>query len=170
MELQPFQQLLDRYAAPLELYASQWTSAAEDCVQEAFIELAKQDQTPTEPVAWLYRVTRNKALNFGRADRRRANHERLASLLTVEASDAESSYQIDQQEMRQSVIEALNLIPAEDRELVVLRIWSGFGWQQIADLTGMPTSTAHRRYVVVLQKLKSILEPTCPNNTNQAPN
>ena len=34
--------LLDEHGAALALYASQWTDAADDCVQEALVELARQ--------------------------------------------------------------------------------------------------------------------------------
>lgn len=33
------QTLLDRHGAAMELFASQWTKAPEDCVQDAFIQL-----------------------------------------------------------------------------------------------------------------------------------
>jgi RNA polymerase sigma-70 factor (ECF subfamily) len=68
-------ELLDRHAAQLQWYASQWTTSPEDCVQEAFIELARQLQRPGKIVPWLYRVVRNKALNAARAERRRTHHE-----------------------------------------------------------------------------------------------
>ena len=64
-------ELLDRHAAALALYAAQWTSAADDCVQEALVELARQASGPDNPVAWLYRVVRNRALNAARSARRR---------------------------------------------------------------------------------------------------
>ncbi len=38
--------LLDEHGAALALYASQWTDSADDCVQEALVELARQRQAP----------------------------------------------------------------------------------------------------------------------------
>ena len=38
--------LLDEHGSALALYAAQWTDAADDCVQEALVELAKQRQSP----------------------------------------------------------------------------------------------------------------------------
>ena len=71
--------LFDRYAAALELYASQRTTTPQDCVQEAFLELARQDLPPVDPGAWLFRVVRNRALNAARAEHRRATHEQTAA-------------------------------------------------------------------------------------------
>ncbi len=154
-------QLLGQHAAALELYAAQWTLAAEDCVQEAFIELATQAIRPEVPVAWLYRVVRNRALNASRSARRRANHERLAAMLrqstaiVPERSDDSDGLPV-----------ALDSLSSEERELIVLRIWSEMTWQQIGELAGTSSSSAHRGYVAALKKLKQVLESACPMNLN----
>ena len=70
--------LLDEHGAALALYASQWTDAADDCVQEALVELARQPQVPEHVVAWLYRVVKNRALNAARGARRRRERESRA--------------------------------------------------------------------------------------------
>ena len=56
---------------------------------------------------------------------------------------------------------ALEGLPTEDRELIVLRIWSGLGWREIAELTSTSSSTAQRRYVRALEKMKLRLETEC---------
>ncbi len=63
-------EMFDRYAAALEFYAAQRTAAAPDCVQEAFLELARQAVPPVDTAAWLFRVVRNRSLNAARAERR----------------------------------------------------------------------------------------------------
>lgn len=161
-------ELLDCHAAALELYASQWTFAPADCVQEAFIELAaarqqkglKQTGSPVEyPIAWLYQVVRNKALNAARAQRRRQHHELIAARLT-ERRCADQLTTIDQLPL----LEALDRLPSDTREIVVLRIWSQLTWQEIAELTGTSSSSAQRRYVAALNKLRQHLEPSCHKN------
>ncbi|HEX5470350.1 MAG TPA: sigma factor, partial [Lacipirellulaceae bacterium] len=67
--------LLDEHGPALALYASQWTDAADDCVQEALVELTRQRQSPQHVVAWLYRVVKYRALNAARGDRRRRERE-----------------------------------------------------------------------------------------------
>src|SRR5262249_48674931 len=71
-------QLLDEHAPALALYAAQWTDSADDCVQEALIELARQPQRPGNVVAWLYRVVKHRALNAARGARRRRERETRA--------------------------------------------------------------------------------------------
>ncbi|NOY29686.1 MAG: sigma-70 family RNA polymerase sigma factor [Planctomycetes bacterium] len=147
--------LLDQHGAALELYASQWTNCPEDCVQEAFVELAGRLQPPGHVVAWLYRVVRNRAMNAGRAARRRVHHEQIAGAQRRQAiGDVEKFL----------LTEALNALTAEDREVVVLRVWSDLSWQQIAELINTSSSSAQRRYAGALEKLKQVLEPTCLPN------
>ena len=45
------EQLICDHGAALELYAAQWTTMPEDCVQEAFVKLAGQVPPPDQPVA-----------------------------------------------------------------------------------------------------------------------
>jgi len=151
--------LFDQHAAKLELYAAQWTTLPDDCVQEAFMELARQAAWPKTPLAWLYRVVRNRALNQYRATKRRANHEQIAARLGSEQSVPEPSEHL-------ALMEALNLLQPVERELVILRIWSGLTWEEIATLTNTSSSGAQRKYVSALNVMRTSLDPTCQKNLN----
>ncbi len=163
-------ELLDRHAAALELYAAQWSAAPADCVQEAFIRLASLGELPEHTAAWLYKTVRNQALNSARARRRRQHHEQIAALLTERQHNSKLDLTEKLPLPLSEVVEALDTLPHADRELVVLRIWSELTWQEIADLTDTSSSSAQRRYVAVLTKLRQHLEPSCPSNPNCPPN
>jgi len=155
-------QLLDEHAAALELYAAQWAPTPEDCVQEAFVELAQQKQAPQSPAAWLYRVVRNRALNSARAQRRRVSHEQIAARLHSE-KQARSDRQSSENHSgathdKQAVAEALAELTAESREIVMLRLWSGLTWREIAEVSGLPASSAQRCYAKALSRLKKTFE------------
>src|SRR5438067_11375203 len=62
--------LVDRHAAALRAFASQWSDSPEDLVQEAFCRLMGQRRSPNHPGPWLYQVVRNLA----RADHRGKRH------------------------------------------------------------------------------------------------
>ena len=151
--------LFDEHAAKLELYASQWCELPEDCVQEAFIELARLQGWPDRPLAWLYRVVRNRALNQSRASKRRENHEQVAARLRSNKLLPDPSETL-------ALEEALKLLEPTEREFVILRIWSGLTWQEIAELTNTSSSGAQRKYVAALQTLRKSLDPTCQKNLN----
>ena len=150
--------MLTEHGAALELYGSQWTRTAEDCVQEALIELARLRIKPDNPRAWLYRVVRYRAINMARSASRRAVHEQLAARLQPsDGSRTEST------ELRDAVAS----LPEEIREAVVLRVWGGLTWEESADVTGASSSTMQRRFAEGLRNLQRVWETDpCRNVTN----
>ena len=48
-------------------------------------------------------------------------------------------------------------LPAEQREVVHLKVWEGMTFQEIADLTGESLNTAASRYRYAIEKLRTIL-------------
>jgi RNA polymerase sigma-70 factor (ECF subfamily) len=61
--------------------------------------------------------------------------------------------------------EALRRMPGEQREIVVLRIWSGLSFAQIAEVTRSSISTVHDRYAAALKQIRRELETPCPTRT-----
>ena len=151
--------LLDEQGGALALYAAQWTATPDDCVQEALIELAAQSHVPPSPVAWLFRVVRNRAISQFRSARRRERREQLA--LRLRSREGEAPAELSATELAA----ALDDLPADLREAVVARTWGGLNFEQIAALAGCSTSTAHRRYEAGLATLREKLEPSCPTST-----
>ncbi len=151
-------QLLDSHAAALGLFARQWCNSPDDVVQEAFLKLADQDEAPADPVAWLYRVVRNRAVSRSRSENRRRRHEREAATRRPpwvrDTSKGSANEQID----IQTVTDALETLPSEDREIIVAKLWSGLTFQQIGELIGASDSAAHRRYTKAIQSLKAALQ------------
>jgi RNA polymerase sigma factor (sigma-70 family) len=147
-------EMLDRHAAALALYARQWTSMADDCVQEALVELARQPTAPDNPPAWLYRVVRNRALNALRTERRRTAHEQSAAEVRA-ARPAPAADPADAAGLH----DALATLEPTAREIVVLRVWGGLAWQEIAELVGGSKSSAQRSYAQALEQLRNHWEP-----------
>jgi len=145
--------LLDEHGAKLVLYAQQWCSSPEDVVQNAFIRLMRERSAPDHPAAWIYRVVRNGAISASRSQERRLRHESTAgrgrpSWFTPSCGEAIDS---------QAAVQALESLSMAQRETVVLRLWSGMSFDQIAQLTETSISTAHRRYADGLAALRQTL-------------
>ena len=148
--------LIDAHAPTLVLYARQWCAAPEDAVQDALCKLMSVAE-PDDPVAWLYRVTRNAAIDAGKAESRRkrreqksAKPERWFAEPAVEGMDAATA------------VEALRELPGELREVIVARLWGGLTLDQIAVAVGCSVSTAHRRYEAGVNALRERLGVPCP--------
>jgi RNA polymerase sigma factor (sigma-70 family) len=155
--------LVDRHAAPLVLYARQWCDEPEDVVQEAFFKLVRQGVAPDDPVAWLYRVARNGALDAAKKARRRQRRESAAARPArwfvepqVDGLDADAA------------VAALERLPTEEREVIVARHWGGLSYEQIAIVAGCSASTAFRRYTAGVEELRKQLEVSCPNRSSNA--
>jgi RNA polymerase sigma-70 factor (ECF subfamily) len=154
-------ELFDRHAAALALYAQQWTSQPDDCVQEALVELAGQPVAPANPVAWLYRLVRNRALNASRAARRRSTHEQAAFGVRS------TTRVFDDASTRMELVDALEALDAAAREVVVLRVWGQLAWQEIAEVVGGSKSAAQRNYVQALDELRKLWEPQARESQSQ---
>ncbi|MFT7629222.1 MAG: RNA polymerase sigma factor (sigma-70 family) [Mariniblastus sp.] len=151
--------LLDENAKSLSLYAAQWTTAPDDCVQEAFVALAAMTERPESAKAWLFRAVRNLALNELRSSQRRVTRESQAAESHRLATDP--ALITDANEQREALLKKLDGLEACDREVILLRIWSELTWQEIAELTETSSSSAQRRYAAALEKLRIELEKKC---------
>lgn len=154
--------LLDRHAAAMELYARQWCRAPEDVVQRAFVQLARQRCVPEQLVTWLYRVVRNGAISAGRAEERRRRHE------TAAAGIAPSWFVPNEPPGLDSAVAtaALEDLAADEREVIVAHLWGGLTFQEIAAITGLSPSTAHRRYESGLRMLRDKLTRSEQNHVS----
>lgn len=150
-------ELISQHTAPLRLYARQRCANPDDVVQEAFVRLCTSRPVPHDPVNWLYRVVRNLAINANRSRQRRSQHEtRAATIEPWFASDPDS--RLD----GQAAAAAMELLPEEIRETIVLRIWCDHSFQQIAELTETSPATANRRFHAGLENLRQELGVDLP--------
>lgn len=152
------EQLISKHQRSLELFASQWTSAPEDCVQEAFLRLHRSDQNIANHRAWLFRVVRNLAIDQRRSEASRTQREQFVGRQRPMFShDVQQS--VDGQELRL----ALEALDDGQREIVVARIWGKLTLEEISESFGIAVSTVHRRYTTGIQKLQQHFEVPCQN-------
>jgi RNA polymerase sigma factor (sigma-70 family) len=151
--------LLDEHSAALVLYAQQWSSCPEDVVQEAFIQLMQQRTLPNNVVGWLYRVVRNGAISASRAATTRVKHEASAARRREPWFEPSLDDTMD----ANIATAALDSLAIDEREVVVLRLWGGRSFEEIAELIGKSTSTAHRRFETGLQALRAACTATQRN-------
>lgn len=58
--------------------------------------------------------------------------------------------------------EVLETLAPEQREVVVAYLWGGLTFAEIGRLMGISDSSAHRRYLEALKKLRNKLSQPCP--------
>jgi RNA polymerase sigma-70 factor, ECF subfamily len=149
-EVDAFMELYRRLNAPLLAYARTVApdpSNAEDLVQETFVRLMELDPTIVRESlrAYAYSALRHLAADHARRERvRRVRGPRAAPVV---ASPVES----------QDLTEGLALLPQDQREAVVLKIFGGLTLAEVAAVTGTSEATATSRYRYALEKLARFL-------------
>ena len=148
---QQLRRVYEEHGAALVLYARQWCVHPDDALQDALIDLVHETVEPRDPVAWLFKTVRCKAMNKSRSEHRRSKYQRLAAEHREPWFTSESDSIVDASEMQFLLSE----LPALDREIVVARIWGDMSFDQIAELVERSMSFVYRRYqsaLIVLEK------------------
>ena len=169
-----FETLLRRHRAPLftfvlRLLGSDDRARAEDIVQDAFIRVlrgAKDWENRAKFSTWLFTIGRNLCLDAMRRDR----HRRAESLDSVVGGDGEEDgrplAEVVPGDHRGPERQALNVrlrpvleaviarLPDEQREVFVLREYSGVPFKDIAELTGVSENTVKSRMRYALEALR----------------
>jgi len=146
--------LYDQHGPALVAYARGFapdTAAAEDAVHKVFLRLLSAELTmPDVPVAYVYRAVRNAALNARRSSRRLAELDPQNSFFRHRGGNQEAALALER---------ALAELPEEQREVVVMRVWSGLTLEEIAAAADTPLNTIASRYRYALEKLREKLRP-----------
>jgi RNA polymerase sigma-70 factor (ECF subfamily) len=147
--------LYDRFAGTLFRHAAMILAdrtAAADVIQSVFLKLTRSGSGPdVASLAYLRRAVRNECFSVMRSRRRDIVIAVDAALLErVEGAD-------DRPAERLALEQALQQLPAEQREVVHLKVWEGMTFQEIADLTGESLNTAASRYRYATEKLRATL-------------
>ncbi len=142
----------------LVLFARQWARSradAEDIVQDAFVRFWRK-QHPIGNRALLFATVRSIGIDLLRRNSRRARREVEASLDGETTS--EPVFQFEDEGQR-TLARAIDELPAEQREVVVMKIWNELTFQEIGSVLGISHNTAASRYRYALTSLKRHLQP-----------
>jgi len=123
---------------------------AEDVLHETFLALIRRADVPSKPAHYCVRAFRNRALNYRRGIWRRLARE-WESRWWFERSGSETP--AEEEAMR-----CLAKLCREQREVVVLKIWHQYTFQEIAELLEIPPNTAAGRYRYALQRMRKAME------------
>jgi len=155
------EELYDTYSRPLFRYSLALTCSpddAEDAVQVVFVRVSREWKRLVRVKnvkAYLFSAVRNAAFNILRGKRRRdALHESICS-------DFQVRQQVDGGELRvdgRVLCEALDDLPVDQREVLVLKVFDEMTFKEIADTVGASVNTVASRYRYGIDKLRQALE------------
>jgi len=141
--------LVRTWTTRLVLFARLWTDSPDDAVQEAFLRLYEQRARPDDAVAWLFKATRNAAIDISRSEARRTRREKAATNPKWFQPNARSRWEVE------TLMDELQELSPELREVVVAKVWGGLTFEQIGTSTATSRATAQRRYneaIAILRK------------------
>jgi RNA polymerase sigma-70 factor, ECF subfamily len=137
-------------------------SAAEEIVLEVYFQIWKQAHTYREergaPLFWLITITRSRALDRLRHEKRLKNKTELLEELPLLMAQTESpEFASIASERRQYVQAALAQLTPVQREVLTLAFYFGLTQIEIANLLGSPLGTVKTRIRCGLLKMKNTL-------------
>jgi RNA polymerase sigma-70 factor, ECF subfamily len=134
--------------------------SAQDVVQDAVLRALRyfDSYAGDDTRVWLLAVVRNCAMDWHRRHRFDKHTVDIDAEDALLAGDARSSdaAAIDASE-RQWILRALADLPAEFREVIVLREINGLSYKEIGEVTGVPTGTVMSRLARARKRLASAL-------------
>ncbi len=153
LQVEEVQSLYQQHGPGLLLYACSLLGrkhAAEDVLQQVFMKLLEQKTIPEEPRPYLFRAVHNVALNLVRSESKQ-----------VELADIEPWFEAPRLDhaARVTLTTELMRIPEEQRQVLVLHIWGGLSFDEIASMLAISANTAASRYRYALQKLRAAMQP-----------
>ena len=153
-----WKECFSQLAPGLVLFARQWAHSradAEDIVQDAFVRFWRR-QHSIQNRALLFATVRSIGLDLLRRDARRARREAVAVLESEQTIEPHFS---NEDESQRALAEAVDRLPLEQREVVVMKIWNELTFQEIGTVLGISQNTAASRYRYALTSLKKNLLP-----------
>jgi RNA polymerase sigma factor (sigma-70 family) len=137
------------------------TQLAEDVVQQVFLAIWQgtgYDARRGAVSTWLLSVTHHKAVDSVRREGTR--RKRLANeqtLLEVAAAGPGPEDEAWSRLRAARTRDALRVLPAEQREVLLLAYYGGYTQREIAEMTGLPLGTVKSRTLTALRRLRADL-------------
>lgn len=144
---------------PLYTYALSLTGnreSAEDAIQGVFEKLLRGYSLPADLRPYIFRSVRNAAFDAWRRTKIRTDSI-FAAAAAGDAAESGSPVAFGTDDLEP----LLQRLSEDERETIVLRIYSGFTFQEIADLRQAPLPTVASWYRRGIERLKAMLATEC---------
>ena len=167
---QAFSLLYERYSSAVLSYLYRMLGNVEDVEsigQEVFLRAFRFAPTyryPQKFSTWLFTITRNLAINHSR--RRKRSPVRNITELNLEGVDISGDpYQVasratddlEKQEEIARVLKALDDLPTDQKEVIVLGVFQDMSYAQMEEITGTKAVTLRSRMFHGLKKLAALI-------------
>jgi RNA polymerase sigma-70 factor, ECF subfamily len=155
-----FEEIVARYTHRLRYYLRRMLGgvlAAEDALQEVWLDAFRGLPGLIEPgafPAWIYRLARDRAF---RELRRRRSYLPLEDFDVIDEAGGLDDFSSDD---AARIHQALDALPPEHREVLVLRFIESMTYEQIAGIVGCQLGTVRSRLHYAKRALRRVIEGT----------
>ena len=163
-QVEAYNLLVSRWEKRVYNYLLRVTGNREDALdltQDVFLKAYQSLRKLEEPARfapWLYRIAHNEAYSLFRKRRPETDVETLE----LEGTDTEilvGGSSVFPMELGLAVAAALERLSPDQKEAVVLKIYQGFKFEEMAEILSCPVSTVKSRLYAALELLKAELAP-----------
>jgi RNA polymerase sigma-70 factor, ECF subfamily len=176
---QALTQLYDRYhrlVFSLALAIVNDRETAEEVTLDVFMRIWQKAGTyrvdQAKVSTWLTHIARHHAIDILRRRAARLDHSALhweAAISNTESSQPNPQDSAELASRREHIQTALNQLPYEQKQALMLAYFGGYTQSQIAEMLAQPLGTIKTRLRLALQKLREFLdEEHRPENTSVA--
>ena len=125
-------------------------SLAEDLLQEVFLKIYRQPPQVEKPRAYLFRMTRNLAVDVLRRSQPTESLEEQEHLGITYASDVKLDLE-----------QAFSMLTLQERQLAALHLSAGLTFREVAVIVERPLGTVLWQYQKAIGKLRMMLDGGC---------
>jgi RNA polymerase sigma-70 factor, ECF subfamily len=160
-DMEAFNALFKRYERKVYMYCMRVLldeDIAHDAFQESFMRLYEHRHSydGRNFMVWFFTIIRNVCLNM------RRNKKVTVPFETSSANETPAT--IRDVALHEQVASALNQLPLDYREAIVLYEYDGYAYQEIADITGASIATVKIRIYRARKMLRTLLYPVVYDN------
>ena len=140
---------------------------ADDIFQDTFIKVVKtidegRYSDNGKFLSWVLRIAHNKVIDYFRAQKQAPSVSESSSgydiLGTMRFAERTVEDQIIAEQIDADIKSLVDLLPDEQREVVLLRYFSGLSFKEIAEQTGVSINTALGRMRYALINLRKMIK------------
>ena len=156
-----FETLYQRHRGPVYRYLVRQSvdaATANDLYQgvwEKIINARHRYRPDAKFTTWLYRIAHNHMVDHFRRQKPTVPEEQLNIL---EFGDAETGELIDQEQRHDQLMQAIQTLPGDQRDTLMLKLEGGLSLEEIGFVTGVNRETVKSRLRYASNNLKLIVE------------
>lgn len=155
-----FGTLYDRYIRRVYdfiYYKTMHKETAEDLTSQTFMKALKQirqyDTGKGVFSAWLYRIARNTVFDHYRAQRPTLDIDDVWDLSSGDDVERDAHVSLQLSEVQEYIAQ----LKPEQRDIVIMRVWSGLSYQEIADVLGKTEGACKMIFSRTMKELRQAM-------------